>query len=43
VRVREVIEPDASWQEAYVEGYQSFRKLYPALRPHFSQVAGAAR
>jgi xylulokinase len=43
VRVREVIEPDASWQEAYVEGYQSFRKLYPALRPHFSLVAGAAR
>lgn len=38
VRVREVIEPDARWRESYAEGYQRFRDLYPALRPHFSRV-----
>jgi xylulokinase len=35
VRVRDVIEPERKWQEAYADGYQSFRALYPALRPHF--------
>ena len=34
VRVREIIEPDASGQEAYAGGYRRFRELYPALRPH---------
>jgi xylulokinase len=33
VRVREVIEPERSWQDAYAEGYRRFRELYPALRP----------
>ena len=32
VRVRETIEPDASWQEVYEDGYPRFRALYPALR-----------
>ena len=38
VRVREIIEPDASWQEAYAGGYRRFRELYPALRPHFGNA-----
>jgi len=32
VRVRETIEPNARWAEAYEEGYARFRALYPALR-----------
>ncbi len=39
VRVRDVVEPDPAWREAYVEGYQRFRELYPALRPHFHRDA----
>jgi xylulokinase len=35
VHVRDVVEPDRAWQEAYADGYQRFRELYPALRPHF--------
>jgi xylulokinase len=35
VRVRDVIEPQGSWQEAYADGYEAFRALYPALQPHF--------
>ena len=33
VRVRDVIEPQRSWQDAYADGYRRFRELYPALRP----------
>lgn len=33
VRVRDAVEPDADWQDAYDEGYTRFRALYPALRP----------
>jgi xylulokinase len=33
VRVTERIEPDPAWVRAYGEGYERFRKLYPALRP----------
>jgi xylulokinase len=33
VRVRDTIEPDPAWREAYEEGYQRFRGLYPALAP----------
>ena len=33
VRVRERIEPDPDWVEAYAHGYARFRRLYPALRP----------
>jgi len=32
VRVRETVEPEPSWLEAYREGYGRFRRLYPALR-----------
>jgi xylulokinase len=32
VRVREAIEPDATWTERYVEDYSRFKELYPALR-----------
>jgi xylulokinase len=32
VRVREVVEPDPAWRDAYEEGYPRFRALYPALR-----------
>jgi xylulokinase len=33
VRVRDRIEPQGTWQEAYADGYRRFRELYPALRP----------
>ena len=33
VRVRETVEPDPAWVEAYDEGYGRYRLLYPALRP----------
>jgi xylulokinase len=32
VRVRDVIEPDPAWRDAYQTGYARFRALYPALR-----------
>ena len=32
VRVRETVEPDPAWVEAYDEGYARFRTLYPMLR-----------
>ena len=37
VHVRDTVEPDPAWQEAYAEGYQRFRDLYPALRPYFQR------
>jgi xylulokinase len=33
VRVRDTVEPDPAWQQAYEQGYSRFRALYPALRP----------
>ncbi len=33
VRVRDRVEPNSDWQEAYELGYARFRALYPALRP----------
>ena len=39
VRVRDVVEPERSWQEAYADGYERFRALYPALQPHFRAQA----
>jgi xylulokinase len=39
VRVRSTVDPDPAWQEAYVEGYQRFRDLYPLLRPYFRSNA----
>jgi xylulokinase len=33
VRVRETVEPDPAWIEAYEVLYAEFRRLYPALRP----------
>jgi xylulokinase len=35
VRVRDVVEPQLKWQEAYAYGYQRYRALYPALQPLF--------
>ena len=32
VRVRDRVEPDRAWRDAYAEGYERFRSLYPALR-----------
>jgi xylulokinase len=32
VRVRDRIEPEPAWQQAYAEGYERYRRLYPALR-----------
>jgi xylulokinase len=37
VKVRDTIDPEQSWEEAYGEGYRRFRALYPALRS-FGQV-----
>jgi xylulokinase len=33
VRVKDTIEPDGDWADAYDRGYQRYRALYPALRP----------
>jgi xylulokinase len=33
VRVRDIVEPDPTWQEIYAEGYGRYRALYPALKP----------
>lgn len=33
VRVRDRIEPDPAWRDAYEHGYARFRSLYPALQP----------
>ncbi len=33
VRVRDRVEPDPAWVEAYEHGYARFRTLYPALLP----------
>ena len=33
VSVRDVIDPDPGWAQAYEEGYARYRALYPALRP----------
>jgi xylulokinase len=33
VRVRDRIDPEPAWCEAYAAGYERFRALYPALRP----------
>jgi xylulokinase len=33
VRVRDRIEPDPAWRDAYEQGYARFRSLYPALQP----------
>jgi xylulokinase len=42
LRVREVVEPEPTWQKTYVEGYQRFRELYPALRPDFHRDTARA-
>jgi xylulokinase len=33
IRVTGRVEPEASWVSAYAEGYERFRRLYPALSP----------
>jgi xylulokinase len=33
VRVRQRVDPDPEWAEAYERGYERYRMLYPALRP----------
>ena len=34
VRARDgTVEPDPAWTAAYGDGYERFRRLYPALRP----------
>jgi xylulokinase len=33
VRVRDVVDPDPAWVEAYAHDYGRYRALYPALRP----------
>ena len=33
VRVRDRVEPDAAWRDAYESAYARYRRLYPTLRP----------
>jgi xylulokinase len=33
VHVRDRIEPEPAWEDAYTDGYERFRALYPALQP----------
>jgi len=33
VRVRDTVEPEPGWREAYENGHRRYRALYPALRP----------
>ena len=33
ISIRDQIEPNPDWREAYERGYVRFRALYPALRP----------
>ena len=33
VRVRDTVEPEPGWREAYEEGHRRYQALYPALRP----------
>jgi xylulokinase len=33
VRVRETVDPNPGWVAAYRDGYERFRRLYPALKP----------
>ena len=33
VRVRDRVEPDPGWRDAYDRGYARFRQLYPSLKP----------
>lgn len=33
VRVRDTVEPEPGWREAYEEGHSRYQALYPALRP----------
>ena len=33
VRIRETVEPEPAWLDAYAAGFARFRALYPALRP----------
>ena len=33
VRPRDRIEPDPTWVEAYAQGYEGYRMLYPTLKP----------
>lgn len=33
VRVRDRVEPEPAWREAYEAGYERFRSAYPAVRP----------
>jgi xylulokinase len=33
VHVRDVVEPEPRWRDAYEDGYARFKLLYPALRP----------
>ena len=39
VKVVETIEPEKELVEKYEKGYQKFRKIYPALRPVFQELA----
>ncbi len=33
VRVRDTVEPESGWRDAYEDGHRRFQALYPAIRP----------
>ena len=39
VKVVETVEPDAQMVEKYEERYQKFRKIYPAMKGLFQELA----
>jgi len=43
VRVRETVEPEASWHEAYQAGHARFRELYPALKSRAPRRRASSR
>jgi len=40
VSIRETVSPDANAVAAYERRYRTWRRLYPALKPVFDQMAG---
>jgi xylulokinase len=41
VKIIDTVEPDAELAALYEERYQKFKRIYPALRPVYSEIYGA--
>ncbi|HBN95497.1 MAG TPA: hypothetical protein DDZ66_04290 [Firmicutes bacterium] len=42
ISVERVVEPNSAWRETYVELYEVYKGLYPALRESFDRLAAFA-